>query len=320
MPVAHADVDRQRRVPRPRRRSRSPAAWRQRQLGDRRDAAERLVVMRRLRPDVAPATRRPRRTFARNGRTSRLSLRSHQRRSQHRVEGLGHVSRAIILRASSDLRAFLVTASVKRSLCRVPSGCSAGSASSPTWRQRDDLSAAAAVPDAGARRAALSLGVIEGVAEAANSVLKIAAGRLADRTGAPKRLVLAGYGLSSASSGRFIALVASLAAGARAAVRRSPRQGHPRRAARRDARALRTAAHCAAASSASTARWITPAPSSARSSASAFLFFYPDAYRTLFALSDHPRHRRHADPAARARGTRHEPAVTPDSSTRLAHW
>ena len=33
---------------------------------------------------------------------------------------------------------------------------------------------------------AMSLGVIEGVAEAANSVLKIAAGRLADRTGAPK--------------------------------------------------------------------------------------------------------------------------------------
>ena len=45
---------------------------------------------------------------------------------------------------------------------------------------------------------AMSLGVIEGVAEAANSVLKIAAGRLADRTGAPKRIVLAGYGLSGA--------------------------------------------------------------------------------------------------------------------------
>ena len=45
---------------------------------------------------------------------------------------------------------------------------------------------------------AMSLGIIEGVAEAANSVLKIAAGRLADRTGAPKRIVLAGYGISSA--------------------------------------------------------------------------------------------------------------------------
>lgn len=45
---------------------------------------------------------------------------------------------------------------------------------------------------------AMSLGVIEGVAEAANSVLKIVSGRLADRWHAPKRLVLAGYGLSSA--------------------------------------------------------------------------------------------------------------------------
>ena len=44
---------------------------------------------------------------------------------------------------------------------------------------------------------AMSLGVIEGVAEGANSVLKIVSGWLADRTGQPKRLVLAGYGLSS---------------------------------------------------------------------------------------------------------------------------
>jgi MFS family permease len=44
---------------------------------------------------------------------------------------------------------------------------------------------------------AMSLGVIEGVAEGANSLLKIVSGWLADRTGAPKRLVLAGYGLSS---------------------------------------------------------------------------------------------------------------------------
>ena len=44
---------------------------------------------------------------------------------------------------------------------------------------------------------AMSLGVIEGVAEAANSVLKMASGWLADRTGTPKKLVLAGYGLSS---------------------------------------------------------------------------------------------------------------------------
>jgi MFS family permease len=44
---------------------------------------------------------------------------------------------------------------------------------------------------------AMSLGVIEGVAEGANSILKIVSGRIADRTGQPKKLVLAGYGLSS---------------------------------------------------------------------------------------------------------------------------
>ena len=44
---------------------------------------------------------------------------------------------------------------------------------------------------------AMSLGVIEGVAEGANSVLKIVSGWLSDRSGQPKKLVLAGYGLSS---------------------------------------------------------------------------------------------------------------------------
>ena len=44
---------------------------------------------------------------------------------------------------------------------------------------------------------AMSLGVIEGVAEGANSILKIISGWIADRTGQPKKLVLAGYGLSS---------------------------------------------------------------------------------------------------------------------------
>jgi len=44
---------------------------------------------------------------------------------------------------------------------------------------------------------AMSLGVIEGVAEGANSLLKIVSGWLADRFGQPKRLVLAGYGVSS---------------------------------------------------------------------------------------------------------------------------
>ena len=45
---------------------------------------------------------------------------------------------------------------------------------------------------------ALSLGMIEGAAEAANSLLKIVSGRLSDKSGSPKPLVLGGYTLSSA--------------------------------------------------------------------------------------------------------------------------
>lgn len=44
---------------------------------------------------------------------------------------------------------------------------------------------------------AMSLGVIEGVAEGTSSILKIVSGWLSDRTGMPKRLVIAGYGVSS---------------------------------------------------------------------------------------------------------------------------
>lgn len=44
---------------------------------------------------------------------------------------------------------------------------------------------------------AMSLGIIEGVAEGTSSVLKIVSGWLSDRTGTPKKLVVAGYGLSS---------------------------------------------------------------------------------------------------------------------------
>ena len=44
---------------------------------------------------------------------------------------------------------------------------------------------------------AMSLGVIEGVAEGANSVLKIISGRISDLTGQPKKLVVAGYAVSS---------------------------------------------------------------------------------------------------------------------------
>jgi MFS family permease len=46
---------------------------------------------------------------------------------------------------------------------------------------------------------AMSLGIIEGAAEAANSALKVLSGWLTDRWRSPKKLVLAGYGLASAA-------------------------------------------------------------------------------------------------------------------------
>lgn len=55
---------------------------------------------------------------------------------------------------------------------------------------------------------AVSLGIIEGAAEAANSLLKVISGRVSDRWRMRKPIVLAGYGLSSAAR-PFIALVAS---------------------------------------------------------------------------------------------------------------
>jgi MFS family permease len=58
------------------------------------------------------------------------------------------------------------------------------------------------------RAGAMSIGVIEGVAEAANSLLKMISGWLTDRWGAPKRLVLGGYSLSSAAR-PLIAIAAS---------------------------------------------------------------------------------------------------------------
>src|SRR5438445_13833353 len=44
---------------------------------------------------------------------------------------------------------------------------------------------------------AVSLGIVEGAAEAANSLLKIVSGRIADRSRGKRWLVLLGYGVSS---------------------------------------------------------------------------------------------------------------------------
>lgn len=130
---------------------------------------------------------------------------------------------------------------------------------------------------------AMSLGVIEGVAEAANSVLKIAAGRLVDRTGAPKRIVLAGYGLSGAVR-PLIALVSSWTQVL--ALRFIDRLGKGIRGAPRDV----MLAHFAPNELRGRAFGFHRAMDHAGAVigpliASVFLFIYPDSYRTLFGLS-----------------------------------
>jgi MFS family permease len=130
---------------------------------------------------------------------------------------------------------------------------------------------------------AMSLGIIEGVAEAANSVLKIAAGRLADRTGAPKRIVLAGYGISSAVR-PLVALVSSWTHVL--ALRFVDRLGKGIRGAPRDA----MLGHFAPPHLRGRAYGFHRAMDHAGAVvgpliASLFLFVYPGAYRSLFALS-----------------------------------
>ena len=130
---------------------------------------------------------------------------------------------------------------------------------------------------------AMSLGIVEGIAEAANSVLKIVSGRLADATGRPKRLVLAGYGLSSAMR-PLIGLAASWTHVL--GIRFADRLGKGIRGAPRDAMLAdfsppaqrgrvfgfhRAMDHAGAV--------LGPLL------AAAFLYVYPGEYRTLFALT-----------------------------------
>jgi MFS family permease len=130
---------------------------------------------------------------------------------------------------------------------------------------------------------AVSLGIVEGAAEAVNSALKIGAGRLSDRLPKKRPIVLAGYILSSA--------VRPLIALAQTwlhvfAVRVVDRIGKGIRGAPRDAML---------------ARWTTPGTRGKVYGfhrgmdhtgavvgpllATVFLFFFPGEYRTLFALT-----------------------------------
>jgi MFS family permease len=130
---------------------------------------------------------------------------------------------------------------------------------------------------------ALSLGIVEGAAEAANSVLKVLSGRLADRSRTKRPLVLAGYSLSSLA--RPLIAVAGTWAHV-FAIRLIDRVGKGVRGAPRDAML---------------AAWATPETRGRIFGfhrgmdhlgavvgpilASAFLLVYPGEYRTLFALT-----------------------------------
>ena len=130
---------------------------------------------------------------------------------------------------------------------------------------------------------AMSLGIIEGVAEAANSVFKILSGRLADRTGAPKRLVLAGYALSSLMR-PFIGVATHWVQVL--ALRFVDRLGKGIRGAPRDS----MLASFAGESNRGRVFGFHRAMDHAGAVlgpllASSFLYFYPESYRTLFGLT-----------------------------------
>jgi MFS family permease len=130
---------------------------------------------------------------------------------------------------------------------------------------------------------AMSLGVIEGAAEALNSLLKIITGRLSDRWRSRKAFVVAGYSVSTVAR-PLVALATSWTHVL--VVRLTDRVGKGVRTAPRDALL---------------ASWATPSTRGYvfglhRSMdhagaivgpllASLFLWFYPDHYRTLFALT-----------------------------------
>jgi MFS family permease len=130
---------------------------------------------------------------------------------------------------------------------------------------------------------AVTLGVLEGAAEAVNSILKIVSGRMADRSRRKRPLVLLGYGVSSIAR-PFIAITTTWTQVF--VVRVLDRVGKGVRGAPRDA---------------ILATWTTPTTRGkiygfhramdhagaviGPALASLFLWFYPDHYRTLFALT-----------------------------------
>ncbi|MGH9372772.1 MAG: MFS transporter, partial [Vicinamibacterales bacterium] len=130
---------------------------------------------------------------------------------------------------------------------------------------------------------AVSLGIIEGVAEGVNSLLKVLSGRVSDRWSRRKPIVIAGYALSSAAR-PFIGVTTSWFQVL--AIRAIDRTGKGIRGAPRDA----MLATFAEVSNRGRVYGFHRAMDHAGAVcgplvASAFLFFYPEEYRTLFALT-----------------------------------
>jgi MFS family permease len=221
----------------------------------------------------APAAKNVRKERPDVGRRLRTAERDHQ----HRIEWLGHVLAAIIL--GRDVPPVLPA---RLNLPR------------PVWL----LGWVSLVTDMATEMiypllplfltrvlgaSAMSLGVIEGMAEAANSALKIAAGRVADRTGAPKKIVLVGYGLSGAVRPLIgFATSWTLVLGLRVTdrlgkgIRGAPRDAMLAHFTPPDIRGRAFGFHRAMDHAGAVAGPLI---------ASAFLYFRPDDYRTLFALT-----------------------------------
>ena len=130
---------------------------------------------------------------------------------------------------------------------------------------------------------AVSLGIVEGAAEAANSVLKILSGRLADRSRAKRPIVIAGYALSSAVR-PLIALAQNWMHVF--TVRLVDRIGKGIRGAPRDAMLATWAMPTTRGKVYGFHRAMDHAGAVVGPAvASLFLWFYPGEYRTLFALT-----------------------------------
>ncbi len=130
---------------------------------------------------------------------------------------------------------------------------------------------------------AMSLGIIEGVAEAANSALKIVSGRLSDRWNVRKPLVLGGYTLSSFM--RPLMAVASTWVHV-LAIRFGDRLGKGIRGAPRDALLAQVSDPAQRGRVFGLQRAMDHAGAVVGPLiASAFLFYRPEDYRTLFALT-----------------------------------